>query len=138
MEERDSLRLHLFPGLPERWREECRLVEERFSLFRAFAEAPFFGFRGIVARSGVEYRVSVAAEMDMYPRFQPWVFVTPTILGAREDGKLCLDVSWNPDSTFADVIGATVLYIEGACGASAGAECSSPTQKKADGNWMMN
>ena len=33
----DNLWLHLFPGLPERWREERRLVEERFSLFRAFA-----------------------------------------------------------------------------------------------------
>src|SRR6202040_1646419 len=25
----------------ERWRSECRLVEERFSLFRSFAEPPF-------------------------------------------------------------------------------------------------
>jgi hypothetical protein len=46
----------------------------------------------------------------------PWVFVTPPILGAREDGKLCVDVGWSPDSTFADVIGAVVLYIEGVCG----------------------
>jgi hypothetical protein len=71
-----------------------------------------------VARSGSEYRVTVAAEMDMYPKYMPWVFVTPTILGAREDGKLCLEVGWSPDSTFADVIGAVVLYIEGVSGAS--------------------
>jgi hypothetical protein len=72
--------LYWCPGLTlERWEEECRLVEERFSLFRPFAEPPFFGFRGIVARSGSEYHVTVAAEMDMYPRFQPWVFVTPLI-----------------------------------------------------------
>jgi hypothetical protein len=51
--------------------------------------------RVIVGRSGVEYRVSVAAEMDMYPKYQPWVFVTPTILGAREDGELVLDIGWH-------------------------------------------
>ena len=45
----------------ERWRQECRLVEERFSLFRSFAEPPFLGFRGVVARAGCEYRVTVAA-----------------------------------------------------------------------------
>jgi hypothetical protein len=71
----------------ERWREECRLVEERFSLFRTFAEQPFFGFRGIVARAGSEYHVSVAAEMDMYPTYVPWVFVTPPVAGARQDGN---------------------------------------------------
>ena len=91
------------------------MVEERFSLFRPFAESPFFGFRGIVARSGREYRVTVAAEMDMYPKYVPWVFVTPTILGARDDGKLCLDVSWSSGSTFADVIGAVIAYIDGTC-----------------------
>ena len=100
----DNLWLHLFPGLLERWREERRLVEERFSLFRAFAKAPFFGFRGIVARSGAEYRVTVAAEMDFYPKHQPWVFLTPTILGACESGKLCVDASWDAQtSRFADV-----------------------------------
>ena len=93
-------------------------MEERFSLFRPFAESPFFGFRGVVSRSGCVYHVTVAAEMDMYPKYVPWVFVTPTILGAREDGKLCLDVGWSSDSTFADVIGAVVLYIEGVCGAA--------------------
>ncbi len=93
-------------------------MEERFSLFRPFAEPPFFGFRGVVARSGCEYRVTVAAEMDMYPKYVPWVFVTPTILGAREDGKLCLDVGWSSHSAFADVIGAGVQYIEGVCGAA--------------------
>ncbi len=115
MEERDCAWLCWCPGLTqERWREECRLVEERFSLFQAFAEAPFFGFRGIVSRAGCEYRVSVAAEMDMYPRYQPWVFVTPTILGAREDGKISLDGSWSREtSRIVDVIGTTVLYIEG-------------------------
>lgn len=92
-------------------------MEERSSLFRPFAEAPFFGFRGIVSRAGCEYRVTVAAEMDMYPKYVPWVFVTPTILGAREDGKLCVDVGWSSDATFADVLGAVVLYIEGVCGA---------------------
>lgn len=100
IEDHDRAWLYWYSGLTlERWREECRLVEERFSLFRAFAEAPFFGFRGIVARSGVEYRVSVAAEMDMYPKYEPWVFVTPTILGAREDGKLVLDVSWSRETS---------------------------------------
>ena len=63
--------------------EECRLVEGRFSLFRPFAEAPFFGFRGVVARSGSEFRVTVAAEMDMYPNYVPWVFVTPPVAGAN-------------------------------------------------------
>ena len=109
----DDLLLHLFPGLPERWREECRLVEERFSLFRAFAEAPFFGFRGIVSRAGCEYRVSVTAEMDVYPKHRPWAFITPTILGARENGKLCVDVPWNPQaSRFTDVIGAVIAHVE--------------------------
>jgi hypothetical protein len=119
IEDLDYTWLYWCPGLTlRRWQEECRLVEERFSLFRPFAEAPFFGFRGIVARFGCEYRVTVAAEMDMYPKYAPWVFVTPTILGAREDGKLCVDVGWSPDSTFADVIGAVVIYIEGVSGAS--------------------
>jgi hypothetical protein len=113
IEDHDCAWLYWYQGLTlERWQEECRLVEERFSLFRSFAEAPFFGFRGIVARSGSEYRVSVAAEMDMYPKYQPWVFVTPTILGARENGKLCVDVSWNPDSRFADVLGAVIAHVE--------------------------
>ena len=96
----------------ERWRSECRLVEERFSLFRAFAEPPFLGFRGVVARAGCEYQVMVAAEMDFYPQYLPWAFVTPSIVGAREDGKLSLDLAWRPDSSFADVIGAVISYIE--------------------------
>src|ERR1700674_476574 len=38
----------------------------------------------------------------------------PTILGAREDGKISLDGSWSREtSRIVDVIGATVLYIEG-------------------------
>ena len=52
----------------ERWREERRLVEGRFSLFRGFAEAPFFGFRGVVSRAGCEYHLTVAAEIDFYPK----------------------------------------------------------------------
>jgi len=97
----------------ERWREECRLVEERFSLFRSFAELPFLGFRGIVARSGSEYRVTVAAEMDMYPKYQPWVFVTPPVAGANADGKLSVDVSWSPEtSRFADVVGPVIAHVE--------------------------
>jgi hypothetical protein len=108
--------LYWCPGLTlRRWEEECQLVEERFSLFRPFAESSFFGFRGIVARSGREYHVTIAAEMDMYPKYVPWVFVTPTIFGAREDGKLCVDVSWSSGSTFADVIGAVIAYIDGTC-----------------------
>jgi hypothetical protein len=63
--------------------------------------------------------------MDMYPKYQPWVFVTPTILGAREDGNLCVDVSWSPDSTFADMIGAVIAHVE----TSSGIRC--PPDKKA-------
>jgi hypothetical protein len=108
--------LYWCPGLTlERWQEECRLVEDLFSLFQPFAEAPFFGFRGIVSRSGSVYNVTVAAEMDVYPKYVPWVFVTPTTLGAREDGKLCVDVGWHRDSTFADVIGASITYIDERC-----------------------
>src|SRR6266852_4677857 len=121
----DNLWLHLIPGLLERWCEECRLVEERLSLLRSFTEAPFFGFRGIVSRAGCEYRVTVAAEMDMYPRFQPWAFVTPTILGAREDGKLSVGVAWSPvTSRLADVIGAVIAHVEAVLGGSAGTECA--------------
>jgi hypothetical protein len=97
----------------DRWRCECRLVEEQFSLFRSFAEPPFLGFRGVVARSGCEYQVMAAAEMDLYPKYVPWAFVTPSIVGAREDGKLLIDLPWRPDSSFVDVIEAVVLYIEG-------------------------
>jgi len=105
---------------PERWRSECRLVEERFSLFRSFAEPPFLGFRGVVARSGFEYRVMVAAEMDFYPKYLPWAFVTPSIAGAREDGKLLIDLPWNQNvSRFVDVIEAVIAYIEAAHRSSA-------------------
>src|SRR5216683_6702413 len=93
----------------ERWRQECLLVEERFSLFRAFAEPPFLGFRGVVARSGCEYHVTVAAEMDFYPRYLPWAFVTPRVAGAREDGKLLVDLHWDSESSrFVDMIGAVL------------------------------
>ena len=84
--------LNWCPQLPlERWQEEleeCRLVEERFSLFRPLAEAPFFRFCGVVARSGCEYQVTVTAEMDTYPKYAPWVFVDPHIAGANERGKV--------------------------------------------------
>ena len=114
IEERDCLWLYWCPGLaPERWREECQLVDGRFSLFRSFAEAPFLGFRGLVARSGSEYHVTVAAEMDFYPKHQPWVFVTPKILGARENGKLSVDVAWSAEiSRFADVVESVIRHIE--------------------------
>ncbi len=88
IEDRDYTLLYWCSGLTrERWREECRLVEERFSLFRAFGEVPFFGF--------------------------------------REDGKLCVDVSWNPGTfMFADVIGAAIVHVEAVQGASSGTECA--------------
>ena len=55
----------------------------------------------------------VAAEMDFYPKYLPWAFVTPSVAGAREDGKLLIDLPWDGEaSRFADVIGAVVLYIE--------------------------
>jgi hypothetical protein len=74
---------------------------------------PFFGFRGVVARSGVEYHVSVAAEMDMYPKYKPWVYVTPTIADANADGKLSVIVSWNPStSMFLDVVESVIRHIE--------------------------
>jgi hypothetical protein len=89
----------------------------------AFRRVAVFRVRGIVARSGCEYRVTVAAEMDMYPKYMPWVYITPCVAGARDDGKLRIDVGWQGDSTFADLIGAdligaVVLYIEGVCGVS--------------------
>jgi hypothetical protein len=57
----------------------------------------------------------------MYPKYQPWVFFTPTILGACEDGKLFIDVSWNPGTVmFADVIGAVLAHVEAVHGASSG------------------
>lgn len=96
----------------ERWNYECGLVEERSSLFQPFAESPFLGFRGIVARAGFEYKVTVAAEMEFYPKVHPWVFVTPVISASNANGNLCLDVGWNPQSTFAEVIGAVITHIE--------------------------
>ena len=62
--------------------------------------------------------MTVAAEMDMFPKYVPWVYITPSIAGATVDGKLCLDVGWHRDWTFADVVGAVVTYIEGVCGAA--------------------
>jgi hypothetical protein len=69
---------------------------------------------------GFEYWVMVAAEMDFYPKYLPWAFVTPSIVGAREDGKVPLDLAWDGEaSSFVFVLGAVVLYIEGARRASA-------------------
>ena len=56
--------------------------------------------------------MTVAAEMDMYPKYQPWVFVEPHITAANERGKLCVDISWSPESTFADVIEAVIAHVE--------------------------
>lgn len=57
--------------------------------------------------------MTVAAEMDMYPKYVPWVYVTPTIAGANAEGKLCVDVSWQPEtSTFADVVAAVIAHVE--------------------------
>jgi len=39
-------------------------------------------------------------------------FGVSAIKSKHADGKLCLDVGWSSDSTFADVIGAVVLYID--------------------------
>jgi len=58
----------------------------------------------------------------MYPKYVPWVFVTPNILGEREDGKLGVDVGWQRDSIFGDVIGAVVLDIEECVGRLPGAK----------------
>lgn len=53
-------------------------------------------------------------------RYLPWAFVTPSIVGAREDGKLLIDLSWDREaSRFVDVIGMVVLYIEAASQSSA-------------------
>lgn len=69
----------------------------------------------MVARAGSAYNVTVAAEMDMYPMLQPWVFVTPPVAGANRDGKLRIDVGWNAEmSSFADVIEAVITHIEAA------------------------
>ena len=53
----------------------------------------------MVARSGFEYQVMVAAEMDFYPRYLPWAFVTRSIAGAREDGKLLIDLPWDGEAS---------------------------------------
>ena len=90
-------------------------MEERFYLFRSFAEPPFFGFRGVVARAGCEYHVTVAAEMDVYQQYLLWAFFIPSIAGARKDGKLLINLPWEGvASFFAGVIGAVIIYIEAA------------------------
>ena len=65
----------------------------------------------VVARAGSQYHIAVAAEMDFYPKYLPWAFVTPSIAGAREDGKLLIDLPWDGEaSRFLDVIATVVLY----------------------------
>jgi len=44
-----------------------------------------------------------------------WGYVAPTIAGANADGKVFLDVGWQSDSTFTDVIGVLIAYVEGTC-----------------------
>ena len=64
------------------------------------------------------YNVTVAAEMDLYPKYVPWVFTEPHVEGANADGKLRIDVGWQRDSRFADVIGALIAYFDARCGKS--------------------
>ena len=111
IEDRDGAWLCGCPGLTlEHWQEERRLVEERFSL--PFAEAAFFGFRGVVARSGAQYSVTVTAEMDFYPSTNLG-FLSGRHLGEREDGKLGVNLPWQAEtSTFADVVGAVIAQVE--------------------------
>ena len=53
--------------------------------------------------------------MDFYPQYLPWAFVTPSIAGARQDGKLLIDLPWDGEASFfVDVIGVVILYIEAA------------------------
>ena len=67
----------------------------------------------MVARSGCVYDVTVAAEMDFYPEYLPWAFVTPSVAGAREDGKLSINLPWDGEAgRLVDVIGVVALYIE--------------------------
>ncbi len=104
-------------GLPERepdqGQDDTASARSGAPLKSESTGMPHMGFRGIVSRAGCEYRVTVAAEMDFYPKHQPWVFVTPTILGARENGKLSVDVVWSSEiSRFADVIRAVVAHVE--------------------------
>ena len=96
---RDGTTLNAYPWLhwcpyltPERWEEECRLVEERLSLFFSFVEMPFLGFRGVVSRGGTMYRVMIAADMDMYPALPPSIFVTPTVPARVRMGR-CVSTS---------------------------------------------
>jgi hypothetical protein len=48
----------------------------------------------------------IESEMDFYPQYLPWAFVTPSIAGARQDGKLLIDLPWDGEASFfVDVIG---------------------------------
>ena len=96
----------------ERWERECEEVEERFTLFRSFVEFPFLGFRGVVGRRGVEYHVWVAAETDHYPKRTPWIFVEPEVPGVEANGRLRLDLKWDENCMFADVVAAAIGHIE--------------------------
>jgi len=47
--------------------------------------------------------------MDMYPKYVPWVYVTYHLIGAKENGKLSIDLPCDgAASFFADVIGAVI------------------------------
>jgi hypothetical protein len=55
-----------------------------------------------------------SAFCHVYSLLQAASHCCPTVAGAREDGKLSLDLPWQPDSSFVVVIGAVVLCVEGA------------------------
>jgi hypothetical protein len=53
--------------------------------------------------------------MDMYAKYALWVFVVPRLAGAKENGKVSLKLHWDSaSSSFADSIGAVIMYIEAA------------------------
>jgi hypothetical protein len=87
------------------------LSEERFLFFGLLQSLPSWNFEGWWRERGVS-TATVAAEMDFYPQYLPWAFVTPSIAGLREDGKLLIDLPWDGEAArFVDVIGAVVLYV---------------------------
>jgi len=50
--------------------------------------------------------ISIAA---VYPRYASWVFVGPRLAGAKENGKLSLNLHWESGSSpFADAIRAVI------------------------------
>ena len=95
---------------------ECFTLESELAVYRCTSGRAEVGqgHRGVVGRFGSEYHVTVAAEMDTYPKYAPWVFVDPHIAGTNERGKLCSDVGCRSGSKLVDVIGPVVAQIEGA------------------------